>query len=289
MKGGSKMALNLDLIGKKSEPEIKKYSFKDCILYALGIGATEDDLEFVYEGAKGGLLVYPTFAVYPTMQPLFKFIVHAGIDLKGVLHAGQKTRIYKPIPASGTFLTTTLFKSAYDKKKAAVINVEFETKDEGGEVLFSNLVSLYCRGQGDFGGEQGFPQEKFDPPDNKKPLFVQKYKIPERQAAIYRLSGDFNPLHIDPVVANKAGFAKPILHGLCTFGYVGRAVLDNLCDKDVSKFKEISVRFANVTFPGDTLTIKCWETQSSNKYIVLAETENGVVMDQSCVTINITS
>ena len=282
------MALNLDLIGKKSDPETKKYSFKDCILYALGVGATEEDLEFVYEGAKGGLLVYPTFAVYPTMQSLFKFIVHAGIDLKGVLHAGQKTSILRPIPSSGVFYTTTLFKSAYDKRKAAVVNVEFETKDETGEVLFSSLVSLYCRGQGDFGGDQGPPQEKYDPPNNRDPVFVQKYKIPTRQAAIYRLSGDFNPLHIDPVVANKAGFNKPILHGLCTFGYVGRAILDNLCGRDVSKFKELSVRFANLTFPGDTLTIKGWETQYSNQFIVLAETENGIVMDQSYANLNLT-
>ncbi len=283
------MAINLDLIGKKSEPAEKKYTFKDCILYALGIGATEEDLAFIYEGAKGGLLVYPTFAVYPIMQSLFKFLVHAGIDLKGVLHAGQKTSIFKPIPSAGALFTTTLFKSAYDKKKAAVVNVEFETKDEDGEVLFSSLVSLYCRGQGDFGGEQGPKQAKYDPPSDSDPIFEQKYKIPERQAAIYRLSGDFNPLHIDPVVANKAGFAKPVLHGLCTFGYVGRAILDNLCGKDVAKFNELSVRFANVTFPGDTLTVKVWQTQHANQYIVLAETENGVVMDQSYVSINQTS
>lgn len=275
------MSLNLDLIGNKLDPEVKKYDFKDCSLYALGIGASENDLEFIYEGTKRGMQVYPTFAVFPIMQPLFKFMIRAGIDLKGVLHAGQKTTIFKPIPSSGTFYTTTLFKSAYDKVKAAVVNLEFETSDEEGDTLFTNFVSLYCRGQGDFGGEHGPPQVKYDPPANKEPIFKQKYAIPGKQAAIYRLSGDLNPLHIDPAVAKKAGFAKPILHGLCTFGYMGRAVLDNLCDLDVSRLKELSVRFANVTFPGDSLTIKGWETPDPSRYIILAETDNGVVLDQS--------
>ncbi len=280
------MSLKLDVVGKRSEPVIKKYSWKDCALYALGIGATDKDLEFIYEGTTGGMKVYPSFGVIAIMEPVFNFFQEAAINLSGVLHAGHKISLHQEIASKGAFSTTTLCRSIYDKGKAALVNVEFESRNENDQLLFTNEMSLFCTGQGSFGGEPGPKPEKIVPPEGKEPVFTVSYSIPEWQAAIYRLSGDYNPLHIDPVAAKKAGFAKPILHGLCSYGYMCRAALEELCGKDVTKFKEFNVRFSSVVFPGDTLTVKGWSTADKNLFILVAETENGVVLDQSYVKID---
>ena len=279
------MIINLEVIGKKSHPLVRKYTWQDCALYALGIGAGENNIEFVYEGAPGGMKVYPTFGVLPIMPLLFKFIAEAEIDLASVLHAGHRITLHKAIPPQGCFHTSTLCKSIYDKGKAALVNVEFETRDDRGEVLFTNEMSIFCRGQGNFGGDPGPKPLKFDPPAGVRPLFIASYPIPERQAAIYRLSGDYNPLHIDPEAAAKAGFQRPVLHGLCTYGYTARAVLEQLCRGEVARFKEFSARFSSIVFPGDVLTVKGWAADTPNLYIIIAETQNGVVLDQSYVSI----
>ncbi len=279
------MAVNLGVIGRRTGPSVKEYTWKDCALYALGIGASEKDLEYVYEGAEGGMKVYPTFAVFPIIEPLFDFISEAGIELPSVLHAGHKITLYKKIRPQGTFNTTTLCRSIYDKGKAAVANVEFETRDGHGDLLFTNEMSIYCRNHGNFGGDPGPKPLRFDPPEGGSPAFTALYQIPEWQAAIYRLSGDYNALHIDPRAAKKAGFLKPVLHGLCTYGYVGRAVLEHLCGGEVSRFGEFSARFAGVVFPGDTLTIRGWKTDDAGLFIIVAETRGGVVLDQSYVRV----
>lgn len=274
------MAVNLGVIGRRSGPAVKEYTWKDCVLYALGIGAGEEDLEYIYEGVEGGIRVYPTFAVFPIIGPLFDFLKEARIDLASVLHMRHKITVNGLIRPQGTFFTTALCKSIYDKVKAAVANVEFETRDDRGELIFTNEMSIYCGGHGNFGGDPGPKPLKFDPPVDSDPVFTISYPIPGRQAAIYRLSGDYNALHIDPRAAKKAGFPRPVLHGLCTYGYVGRAVLKHLCLGEASRFAEFSARFASTVFAGETLTVRAWATDEAGLYIIVAGTPNGAVLDQ---------
>lgn len=279
------MTINLEVVDKISEISVKKYTWKDCALYALGIGATHKDLEYLYEGTKGGMKVYPTFAITPIMGPLYSFFKEARINLAGALHAGHKITMHRMIKPQGSFYTVTHCKSIYDKGVAAVVNLEFETRDGNGDILFINQMTIFCRGQGNFGGDPGPKQLKFDYPEERPPVFTALYQIQERQAAIYRLSGDYNPLHIDPKLAEKAGFTKPVLHGLCTYGYVGRAVLHHLCRGDASILEELNAKFVSLVFPGDTLEVKGWGTDDPGMYIIAAKTQNGLVLDQSYLRI----
>lgn len=266
------MALNLEVIGKKTEPVAFRYSEDTVILYALGIGAGVDELDFVYEK---GIKVLPTFAVVPLMPVLFPFFESARLNLYAVLHGEQKVILHKPIPASGTLHTTTLCESIYDKgDKGAIVNIRFETRDDSGALIFENKTVIVDRSAGNFGGDRGPRAEKLDPPEGVSPDFRIEQNIPRSQAALYRLSGDKNPLHIDPAFAKKAGFERPILHGLCSFGYAGRAILRGLGLDDPALLKSYAVRFVNVVYPEDTLITEGW-SQGSGRFIVRTTNQHG--------------
>jgi acyl dehydratase len=266
------MTLNLDIIGKKLEPVQFAYDHDSVILYALGIGTGADELEFVYEK---GLKVFPTFAVVPFMPALIPFIQKANLNMRAVLHGEQKITLHKPIPKSGTLSTTAICESIYDKgDKGATVTINFITENQDGEVIFENKAVVMDRSAGNFGGDRGPKAEKFDPPDEKKPDFTLEYTTSPNQGALYRLSGDKNPLHIDPEFAKKSGFDRPILHGLCSFGYAGRAILHSVCDSDPSRLKSFSVRFMNIVYPGDTLITKGWKAESG-AYIIQTTNQEG--------------
>ena len=252
------MPLNLDIIGKKLEAETFTYTEDQVMLYALGIGAGAHDLDFIYEK---NLKVFPTFAVIPFM-PVFLnvFVPQAGLNLIKILHGEHQIVLHRPIPPSGTVYTTTICDSIYDKgDKGAMVNVRFETRNAAGDMLFENRVVVFDRGAGNFGGERGPRTEPVEPPQDQVPDFTVSEAIPADQAAFYRLSGDKNPLHIDPAFAGKAGFNRPILHGLCTLGYAGRAILRSVCDQDPSRLASFALRFMHVVYPGDVLTTEGWK------------------------------
>jgi acyl dehydratase len=269
------MPLNLDIIGKKTEPIPFTYDQDRVILYALGIGAGLDELDFIYEK---NLKVFPTFAVIPLFPVMGPFMSNAGLNLPAVLHGEQKIVLHGEIPTSGTIYSTGVCTAIYDKGNAgAVINFQTESKDKDGRLLFENHMVIVDRSAGNFGGDRGPKAEKLDPPEGKNPDFHVEYKTSPTQAALYRLSGDKNPLHIDPDFAKLGGFDRPILHGLCTFGYTGRAILHSVCGSNPARLKSFAARFTGVVFPGDTLIIEGWKVNTGT-YIIQTRTQDGRIV-----------
>jgi acyl dehydratase len=272
--------INLDVIGKKTEPLVFEYTWRDVILYNLGIGFKETDLEFVYENFGDGLKAFPTFAVIPSMNGVFAVAADLNVNPMMILHGEQKIVLSKLIPMDGKLSTTAEVKAIYDKVKGATVVVETETVDEKGDGIFDTETVIFCRGEGGFGGDAGPKAETYDPPEGKDPDFEITYQTTKNQAAIYRLAGDYNPLHIDPNFAAMGGYDTPILHGLCTYGHCGRGIAEKACGGDVSKFKEFKARFSNVVFPGEAITTKGWD-MGDGLYHVQASTQSGIVLNQS--------
>jgi acyl dehydratase len=238
------------------------------MLYALGVGATAQDLDFVYEK---NLKVLPTFAViaaFPVMMGIGRVI---DINPVMVLHGEQRIELRGPIPTSGKLSTKGKIGAIYDKGSGAVAVIDSETKDANGTVLFANSSSIFIRGEGGFGGDRGPSASSKNVPPERTPDHTVEYKTSTDQAALYRLSGDRNPLHIDPEFAKLGGFDRPILHGLCTFGHVGRAILYSCCGGDPARFKDFEVRFSGVVFPGETIVTDIW--QEGGRCLVQARTK----------------
>jgi acyl dehydratase len=254
------------------------YDERDVMLYAVGVGASE--LEFVYER---GLKVLPTFAVVPAFPAMMGLTAAVEVNPVMILHGEQRVKLHKPIPAKGKLTTAGKVSGVYDKGKGALVVVEAETKDEQGELLFVNTSGVFVRGAGGFGGERG-PEAGNKPPDRAPDKTVEMQTLPI-QAIIYRLSGDRNPLHVDPAFAKMAGYDKPILHGLCTMGHVGRAVLGTYCDNDPARLAGIEVRFSGVVFPGDSIITEMWD-EGGGRIVVQAKTQRGeVVISNAAATV----
>lgn len=262
------MPVNLAIVGKKLESSTYEYSEKDVILYALGVGCGPNELEFVYEQ---DLKVLPTFAVVPAFPALFAMGSAMDVNPMMVLHGEQRIELHGPIPTSAKLTTTPTVKAIYDKGKGALVVTETETVDAKGNLLFKNVFGAFARGEGGFGGDRGPSGSKNVPPE-RRPDRVVEMKTLSQQALLYRLSGDMNPLHADPSFAKMAGFDRPILHGLCTFGHVGRAVLATFCDNEPTRLRDFDVRFAGVVYPGETIVTEMWG-EKSGKIIVQARTK----------------
>lgn len=250
--------IRLDRLGKSNGATVHEYTERDVILYHLGIGARAEDLDFVYEGVNGGLKVCPTYAVVPMFAPMVSLLPQFNVPFRSILHGEQVIFLDRPIPPRGTLLTTARVPDVYDKGKAAVLVVETETADTTGRTIFRTRASLFCQGLGGFGGDPGPKAKVLEIPKGRKPDFEISQETLDFQAVLYRLSGDVNPLHIDPIAASFAGFPRPILHGLCTFGFVGRAVLRGLCGNRVDLIKEFGVRFTAPVYPGEAITTQGW-------------------------------
>lgn len=251
------MALKLDLVGTVQDRHSFTYDSRDVMLYALGVGAGPEELDYVFE--LRGPKVLPTFAVIPAFEPMLNAALAADASLLTLLHGEQAITLHAPIPPAGTLSTEAVITAIHDKGKGAVLHVECSTSDSQGNLLFENHSSLFCRGEGGFGGDPGPKAPSYDPPADVAPTFREEALTTAQQALLYRLSGDRNPLHADPDFAAKAGFDRPILHGLCTFGHLGRALLKHACGGDAARLKKLAVRFSGVVFPGDTLVSEGWD------------------------------
>jgi acyl dehydratase len=251
------MPINPEAVGAKGQPSRRSWTSKDALLYAVGIGAGTDELQYTTENTKDiDQKVFPTFAV---------IVGGGGIPMKAagsfnptlMVHGEQGIELLSEIPAEGEIESVGECTAIYDKGSAAVLEFTSESKNVAtGEVLLRTRTSLFCRGEGGWGGDRG-PSEKILFP-NRTPDRQVSYTTREDQALTYRLSGDRNPLHSDPSFSAMGGFEKPILHGLCTYGFTGRGLLNELCDGEAGRFKSMNARFSKPVIPGDTLTVSMW-------------------------------
>ncbi len=243
-------------------PEVSaSWDADDVILYHLGLGAgsppvAEAELQYCYEG---DLKVLPTFGVIPAQAGLAGIMSIPGLEFNPalLLHGEQDLQVMQALPTRARVVTTGRVADLYDKGKAAVVVLETETKTTDGTMLAVNRWSMFLRGEGGFGGDPG-PKTANERPD-RRPDHVAEFTTLPQQALIYRLSGDKNPLHVDPAVAAMAGFDRPILHGLCTFGIACRSVVDTVLGGEVSRVARYGARFSGVVFPGDTVVTSMWE------------------------------
>lgn len=236
------------------------WEHKDVLLYHLGVGAGRpatdpDELRYTLESR---LQVLPSFVTVAGGSLAAAGGLSApGIDvnLAAVLHGGQRIELYRPIPVTGKAVQTSRIAAVYDKGKAAVIVLRSEVTDDEGP-LWAADTQIFVRGEGGFGGDRG-PSVRAEAP-GREPDRTAEVTTREDQALLYRLSGDWNPLHADPEFAKVAGFDKPILHGLCSYGIVLKAVVDTMLDGDVARVRAYSTRFAGIFFPGETLRVRMW-------------------------------
>jgi len=271
------MTLDLSAVGQELPPTTFTYTDRDVILYALGVGAGADDLSLVYEGHKAGLQVLPTFGVVPAFPALLAIVGLLKFNPMMLVHGEQKLEVHNPIPIKGELTTNAKIAGIYDKKRMASVVIEAETAGPDGTTLFTNTFTAMILGEGGFGGERGPIPEQHNPP-NREPDHTIEYQTSPNQAALYRLSGDRNPLHIDPDFAKLAQFDRPILHGLCTFGFVGRAVLEKVCGGDTTQLKGLEVRFAKPVLPGETIVTSIWrEGQTAILQAKVAERDETVI------------
>ena len=257
------------------------------ILYHLGVGAGADptapgELEYAYEKH---LKVLPSFAVVPAFPFVGAIARIPGltVNVALILHGEQDVELHRPIPTSARVVTRGRVAGIYDKGKAALVVIEAETATEQGEKLFTNRFSIFCRGEGGFGGESG-PRPSHEAPTREPDHRFESPTLPQ-QALLYRLSGDKNPLHADPEFAKLGGFERPILHGLCSFGAVCKAVVDGAVGGDVGRVARLQARFAGVVYPGETIVTSVWAEGS--RLVLAAQTrERGSpVLSNAAITL----
>lgn len=247
-------------LGAELPPVTGSWAPDDVILYHLGVGAGNPptdpgELAYTYED---GLKVLPTFGVISAAPALGGMLAIPGLEINWatLLHGEQDLTIHRPLPTAAKVVTSGRVAGLYDKGKAALLVLDVDTSEEGGDLLFTNRYSLFLRGEGGFGGEAG-PQPGNIPPERAADFTVDSPTLPQ-QALLYRLSGDKNPLHADPAFAKLGGFDQPILHGLCTYGVICKAVVDGMLDGDVTQVARYEARFAGVVYPGETISTAAW-------------------------------
>ena len=278
------MPLNPDAVGSKSEPVEVSWTSKDALLYAVGIGAGHDELAFTTENSNEiRQLVFPTFPVVVGWGRGSAMGSIGTFDPALLVHGQQSVTLHRPIPVAGTVTLTSEITGIYDKGKAAVVVSETKALMDG-EPLYTNTGSSFMRGEGGWGGDRGPSGPKNVPPE--RPADHEVIYVTNRdQAFVYRLSGDRNPLHTDPAFAAKGGFDTPILHGLCTYGFTGRALLHAICESDPANFHHIEGRFASPVIPGESLMIRTWSIGDGESLFTTSATssadgEERIVVDQ---------
>ena len=281
------MPLDPTAVGATGDVRTISWNSKDALLYAVGIGAGRADLAFTTENTKDvQQVVYPTFAVVAgsgSASPGRSAMGQIGsFNFALLVHGSQAITLAGPIPVEATATVQDRVVAMYDKGKAAVVVMENEAKLESGEPLWTTRSSVFIRGEGGWGGERGPSGPQNEPPADTAPDHEITLQTSPDQAFVYRLSGDRNPLHTDPSFAAMGGFDRPILHGLCTYGFTGRALLGALAADDVTKFDHIEGRFSSPVMPGDALTVRAWRT-AAGEAVFTTSVGDRVVIDQGLV------
>jgi acyl dehydratase len=287
------MPINPDAVGSKGEPGESSWRSKDAILYALGVGAGVDELQFTTENTQNTpQRVLPTMAVVLGTGGFGAMANIGTFNPAMLVHGEQSIELLSELPVEGTVSTVGEITGIYDKGKGAVVVTESVSTDVStGQPLFKTRMSAFIRGEGGWGGDRG-PSGPQNVPPERAPDHSVTYQTRPDQALLYRLSGDRNPLHSDPAFAAMGGFDRPILHGLCTYGFTGRALLHTLCGSDPARFGRMDGRFSSPVFPGEALTINMWigdsndETDGGRSHAVFQTTgdDGRVVLDAGRVT-----
>ena len=252
------MPLDLSLVGKPSVTSVWDYTWKDAALYALGVGAKRDELDYLYEGR--GPRVLPSFAVVSKFQPMLDLLSRLGGNLAMIVHGGERVVVHGPLAPAGKLATTATVRGIYDMKRLAQVLVDTRAEDASGKLVAETTSAILFRGEGGFGGDpppkEAAPVER---PRDLPPTFSIEETTSPEQALLYRLSGDLNPLHADPEFARGVGFERgPILHGLCSFGFMVRHVARGACGGDATRVRSFEAQFRRPVWPGDTLVTEGW-------------------------------
>lgn len=271
------MPLNLNATGTQGTTRTWSWTSKDALLYALGVGCgmtdpVRSELEFTTENTAGvEQKVLPTFCVLASYNARGGQSAMANIgtfDPRMLVHGEQGVLLHRPIPVRGEVSIVDEITGIYDKGKGAVIATRTRaTLIADGDPLFDMTAAAYIIGEGGFGGDRG-PTDRPPPPPTRDPDATVTYQTREDQALLYRLSGDRNPLHSDKQFSDAGGFPRPILHGLCTYGFSGRALLAALCNNQPERFKSMSGRFSAPVLPGETLTTRIWKKEALEGTVV---------------------
>ena len=269
------MPINLDIaLGAELEPVEFSWVSSDVQLYNLALGAGSDpmdsrELRYLTDGTPQVLPTFSSVAAsfHATEAPTVSF-PGIEIELSRVLHASEAVTVPAPLPASGAGRAVTRITEIWDKGKAAVIFNETTVADTSGKTLWTVKRSIFARGEGGFGGERG-PSTSAETPERAADFEIDIPVLPQ-QALLYRLCGDRNPLHSDPEFAAAAGFPRPILHGLCTYGMTCKALVDTVLDADTTRVGSYGARFAGVVYPGETLKASVWQDGDRLRAIVTA-------------------
>ncbi|MCB1474883.1 MAG: MaoC family dehydratase N-terminal domain-containing protein [Rhodobiaceae bacterium] len=282
------MTINEQELLNRAFPELSfSVSQRDAIIYGLGIGLgedplNEDQLRFVYEE---GLQVFPTMPVVLGSPGMW--FGDAGLNWRKLVHAEQSLTNHRPIKIGEPLRAKAKVIDLIDKgaEKGAIMYVERAIYTPDGEPV-ANLVSGYMlRGDGGYGGKDRKVETSWKLPE-REPDAVAKLNTLPQSALIYRLSGDMNPLHADPKSAVRSGFDRPILHGLCTYGLMGRAVLESFCNYDPARLRAVSGRFSKPVYPGDTIAVRMWRDGSEIIFDASVQGREGVVFNQGLAAIS---
>ena len=278
------MPINPDAVGTKGDPVTHTWDAKDAMLYAVGVGAGSidplDELAFTTENTQDVTQqALPTMAVVLSVGGSGAYRALGSFNPAMLVHGEESITLHATIPVAGEVSTVGELTAIYDKGKGAVIEVTSVSTDTAtGDPLFSVVSSVFIRGEGGWGGERGPSGPKHVAPD-RAPDHVITYATRIDQALLYRLSGDHNPLHTDPAFAAFGGFDRPILHGLCTYGFTGRALLHTLCGSDPTRFTAMAGRFTSPVLPGESLTVSILETSDGEAIFQTAGDDGRIVID----------
>jgi 3-hydroxyacyl-CoA dehydrogenase/3a,7a,12a-trihydroxy-5b-cholest-24-enoyl-CoA hydratase len=283
-KGGNEFIDVDEALGYEFPESTESYSEKDLALYALAIGAARDaldegELRVVYEGHTQGFVAFPTFGVIPALNAMMKAGQAPGMNygFERILHGEQYLELKRPLPSSGTLTHKARIKDIFDKGKNAVVVTEVRSFDGAGQEILRNEITAVIRGAGGWGGDRGASTDQALLPDRAPDASITE-KTHENQALLYRLTGDINPLHVDPSFAGAMGFQRPILHGLCTYGFSARHVIKAFARNDPRYLRSIKGRFSDSVFPGETLVTELWKESDARILFRTKVVERDVVV-----------